>query len=247
MRRLRLKGISIEKQMTVFLPITMSLLLLIGTLTVNRLRETAPADAGEGKTISEEQPLPITEPIRVLFILHEKETAFFSVLDIQPTGTVTVTPITDDSAVRIYENEGADVLRHSMQATYYADITFEGLRQMLQYYGDGGMVTLSSPLEYTDDAGLSVAFPAGKLRLSANQLLDLLRALANAADSADTVAALHTDLLDRYVNETRISADIYAVFAEYADTDIRIYDFEKHLPLIEALAARTPVAEAAEQ
>lgn len=244
MRKLRLKSISFEKQMTVVLPLFMVVLLLIGILIVNRLRVTTPTDAGEGKAGFDtiEQPLPITKPIKVVFILHDHKTAFFSLLDMQPTGAVTVAPLTNVG--EIYKDKGAIVLREAVGATYYADITFENMRQILQYYGDGAAVTLEHAVHYTDEAGLSVSFPAGKLHLSSNQVSDLLHALADERDAANVVAALHADMFNRYMYTSRDATNMYGIFAEYADTDIRIYDFEKHLPLIQALAARTPAAEA---
>lgn len=250
MRRLELRKISIEKQMTIFLPLAMSLMVLIGILTVNRLRQAEAVNGGEGQQLSEmtEPSISDAEPVCVLLILHEQEELFLSRLQIDPkAGQVMIDPVTVSSEMReVYRNGGAAVLREKLAAEqntvldYYADITFEGLWAMLQHYGEGAVVTFAHAVEYKDAAGLFVSFPAGKVRLSANQLPDLLRALGKEKDGAQTVAALHADLFDRYVDETKKPADIYAVFAENADTDIRIYDYEKHLPVMQVFAARKP-------
>ncbi len=241
MRKIQLKEVSFEKKMTILLPIFMSVLLLLGTTTVNRIRKVEAVEGQGGRQIGEQQALPIAEPLRIVCVLEEGENAFLTVLHIEPQGVIKTEPITDGDLMALYKRDGAAVLKESLQAEYYADITFEGLKQMLEYYGDGATVTLDGALQYTDDAGVTISFPAGQLHLSANQVLDLLRALSGEKDGAETVAALHAELFERYVDTKREAAHIYAAFVENADTDIRIYDFEKYSALLQALQTAATV------
>ncbi len=239
MKRIHLKPIPFYIQMTVFLPLTMILLLCIGILVFHRVQQEPPAEA-----IPEAQTL--ISPVGVLCILREGETVFYTAVTVDPTAhTVTATPITDAEAHDIYTVYGAAVLRErlydaGLPVDFYVDITFEQLREWLQYLGDGIGVTLEQTARYTDDAGLSVSFPAGILTLSANRTADFLRAIRQQQSAGQTVAALWGDIVCRYLVKGRSFAADYTALVDTGETDIRIYDFHRALPYLEKVAREGP-------
>lgn len=235
MKGLRLKSIPLYIQMTVFVPIVAGVLLIIGILVFNRMQETQPI---------EETPQPAVQiaSVGVLCILRENDTAFYTVVKVDPAaGTVTATPLTDDETDEIYRKSGAAALRERLeekgkQADFYVDITFEQMREWLQYLGSGVGVTLQENITYTDDTGLAVSFPAGVMTLSANQTADMLRAVTPLPTAVRTVADLWEDIVRRYtVKDRNFTAD-YTALTDIGDTDIHIYDFEKALPHLKKMA-----------
>lgn len=235
MKRLHLKSIPLYIQVTVFLPIVLALLLLIGILIFNRMQETALIE----KLPDEETRV---SPVGVLCILREEETVFFTVVTVDPTAAkVTATPLTDGLINEIYQKDGAAVLldrlqKQGKQIDFYVDVTFEQMREWLQYLGDGVGVTLQENVTYTDVTGLTVSFPAGVLTLSANQTADMLRAVSPLPTATRTVANIWEDIVHRYTVKDRNFTSDYAVLTDVGDTDIRVYDFQKALPHLKKMA-----------
>ncbi len=229
MKRLQLKSIPFYIQMTVFLPIVMVLLLTVGILVFNRMQKTP---------LLEEMPVtePTVAPVGILCILREEQTVFYTVVTVDPTArTVTAAPLTDRETDTIYREYGAAVLRDRLQekgerVDFYVDITFEQLREWLQYLGNGIGVTLPENVTYTDASGLMVSFPAGKLTLSANQAADMLRAVAKQPNAARTAANIWENMIHRYAVKGRDFTSDYTALTDIGDTDIRIYDLHKALP-----------------
>lgn len=240
MRRIHLKPIPFYIQMTVFLPLIMIFLLCIGILVFNRLQETPPQEEAPVA----ETPAP---PVGVLCILREGETAFYTAVTVDPaTRTVSAKPLTDAAFHDLYLAHGAAFLRehlynNGIAVDFYVDITFEELRELLQYLGGGVAVTLEEGVTHTDSAGLTVSFPAGAHTLSANQTADLLRGMAKREEASKTVAQLWADAVCRYlVKERDLLAD-YTVLEDTGETDIRIYDFHKALPYIKKVTEEGPL------
>ncbi len=238
MCKLRLKECLAGKGITVLLPLVASVLLLVGALAVNHFR--AVQQVGESKTGTENsvrvEGLPLSEPLRVACILYEKETVYITLMEIEPSGMIQFTDKTTPQAVAIYRNEGGEGVRTLLQASYYAALSFEGLRDMLVDSGIYAGVYLPQAYTYTDTADLQVTFPAGQVNLLGNQVPDLLYAVATDAGGGDIIAALHTDLFSQYISKVQNSEEVYALFAENAQTDIRIYDFEQYRSLVQAIA-----------
>ncbi len=237
MCKMRLKERLREKGMTVCLPLVVSILLLAGTLAVNHLR--AVQMVGESKTGVDNSVqvdgLPLSDTLRVACILYEKEKVYITLMEIAPSGKIAFTDKTTPQMVEVYENEGGEGVRALLQASYYAALSFEGLRGMLVDSGIYAGVYLPQVYTYTDTAGLLVKFPAGKVNLSGNQVLDLLHALAADVSGGDIVAHLHGDLFSQYISKAQEAEKVYALFAQNAQTDIRIYDFEQYRSLVQAI------------
>lgn len=237
MKRIHLKPIPFYIQMTVFLPLVMIFLLCVGILVFNRLQN-----------VSSKEEVPVAEtpapPVGVLCILREGETAFYTAVTVDPaTRTVSARPLNDTAFHDMYLAHGAAFLReylynNGVAVDFYVDVTFEELRELLQYLGDGVAVTLPQAVAYTDAAGLSVSFPAGMLNLSANRTADLLRGIVGRDTATDTVAAMWADILCRYLVKERETAADYKALADVGETDIRIYDFHAALPHIKKMTAR---------
>jgi len=240
MRRLQLKPIPFYIQMTVFLPLVMILLLCVGILVFNRMQKIPQ---------KEETPAtePIVSPVGVLCVLREGETAFFTEVSVDPTArTVRATPLTDGAIKDIYDTHGAAYLREWLYDSgtavdFYLDITFEQLRELLQYLGSGIAVTLEETVTHTDAVGLTVSFPVGMHTLSANQTVDLLRGIAEKGAQGETVAYLWADILCRYMVKERNPLADYTALVDMGDTDIRIYDFHKALPYIKKVTEEGPL------
>ncbi len=237
MKRLQLKSIPFYIQMTVFLPIVMVLLLTVGILVFNRMQETPPLEE-----------IPLTEatvaPVSVLCILREEQTAFYTVVTVDPTArTVTATPLTDSETDTIYQEDGAAVLLDRLEqrgekVDFYVDVTFEQLREWLEYLGNGIGVTLPENITYTDDTGLMISFPAGNLTLSANQTADMLRALEQQPTAVRTVADIWENMMRRYIVKGRDFTSDYTALTDIGDTDIRIYDLHKALPHLKKMVEK---------
>ncbi|MBP3382245.1 MAG: LCP family protein [Clostridia bacterium] len=180
-------------------------------------------------------------PVGVLCILREDETAFYTVVTVDPTArTVTALPLTDNEIDEIYRKDGAAVLRDRLQekgeqVDFYVDVTFEQMREWLQYLGNGVGVTLQENITYTDTAGLVVSFPAGTLTLSANQTADMLRAVEPLPTAAQTVANVWAGIVRRYTTQDRNFTADYTALTDIGETDIHIYDFQKALPHLEKM------------
>lgn len=235
MKRIYLRTISFQKQMTVILPCLLAVLLTMGVLTVERFRQTE-VMGEDGTAPPADVSLSLEQPLSLLCITHEEDTVFFSCLSIQPSGEISAQPL--EGLKPLYRKNGAAALKETVGTTYYADMSFEDVRQLLQYCGGGVSAYPETVIDYVDSAGLRVRFPAGRLHLTANRTVDFLRGLAEDAAGMRTVARMHADLFTRYALQTERVAGIYAAFAEYANTDIRIYDFQKYLPVLEQLAAQ---------
>lgn len=235
MKRLHLKPIPLYIQMTVFLPIVLAVLLTAGILAFNRMQKDPPVEE-----------VPQTQmqvsPVGVLCILREDETVFYTVVTVDPTaGTVTAMPLTDSETDELYRKDGAAVLLEHLQeqgkrVDFYVDVTFEQMREWLQYLGGGVGVTLQENVTYTDTSGLTVAFPAGVLTLSANQTADMLRAVTPMPTAARTVANVWEGIVRRYTAKDRDFTADYTALTDIGDTDIRIYDFQKALPYLKKMA-----------
>ncbi len=240
MCKLRLKECLAGKGITVLLPLVVSALLLVGALAANHFR--AVQQAGESKTGTGNsvrvEGLPLSEPLRVACILHEKETVYITLMEIKPSGEIEFSDKTTPQAMEIFRDAGGEGVRALVQASYYAAVSFEGLRDMLVESGIYTSIYLPQAYTYTDMAGLQVTFPAGQVNVSGNQVPDLLYAVATDAQGGDIIAALHTDLFAQYISATQTAGEVYTLFVRNADTDIRIYDFTQHLPLIEAISLR---------
>ena len=224
MRRLQLKSISFEKQMTVVLPCCIAILFVFGVAMVHRRQaEDIVDENGEGYSRTLQQ----AEPVSILCVLQEEERMFCSLVRVSLPDTVTAEPLTNVETV--YHRDGVLAAKAAVGADYYVDMRFDDLRRLLQYCGDGVQVYLEESVYYTDHKGLSVLFPEGNRRLSANQAVYLLR--ASDEGNGGWIADMCADLVVRYGFQTEKAYDRYAALTECADTDIRIYDFAKYLPL----------------
>lgn len=231
MKGLRLKRISFEKEMTVVLPFVVILLLCIGILCINRLRAEEVQSSATQQLYNKEEKL--SRAFSLVLILHEQDMLFITNLEITESGEARAVPL---PAMReVYTKAGAKGVLDMTKASFYADITFEALQEILQYYGEGVYCVLESAVEYGGEEGMKTSFPAGRLHVPANRVSELLRALAGTADGEAVVAALHEDMFERYACAENEPQKMYAFFADRADTDIRIYDFTQCLPWIESL------------
>ncbi len=234
MKRLHLRTIPFYIQMTVFLPIVMVLFLVIGILVFNRVQKAPPKEENM-------PPEAVIAPVDVLCILREQETVFYTVVTVDPMiQTVTAKPLTDKETDTVYRSDGAAVLLEALQergeeVDFYVDITFEQMREWLQYLGNGVGVVLDDKVTYTDAAGLTVSFPAGAITLSANQTADMLRGVAKQPHSSQTAAILWENLVRRYTVKERDFASDYTALTDIGDTNIRIYDFHKALPHLQKM------------
>lgn len=237
MRKFRLKDITIEKQMTVVLPIAMAILLLIGTLTVNRLRAVRATSEsnGEGKTVLLSDGLPLSEPLRIVFSLHQADSLLCTLMQLTPSGELTFSDISGDIAAQLYQQSGIMAVRDAWGAQYYADFTFDGWQRMFAVCGERVTVYLSEGYAYRDKGGLQVTFPAGRVQLSGYQAVDLLYA-AMASDAGGEIAALLHKALCLQSFQVSEQENLFTRFTTVAATDIRIYDFEKYLPVLQALS-----------
>ncbi len=237
MKRLHLKSISLYIQMTVFLPIVLALLLVLSILVFHRMQQ---------KPIIEEpiQQEVVVAPVGVLCILREEETIFYTVLTVDPSAkTVSAKPLTDSQTDMVYRQNGAAVLLDRLQeqgeaVDFYVDVTFEQMRQWLQYLGSGVGVTLQQEITYTDTAGLTVSFPSGNLELSANQTADMLRAVTQHTYADMTVARVWENIAKRYIIKDRNFMADYKALTDVGETDIRIYDFYRALPYLQKMTEK---------
>ena len=237
MKRLRLKPIPFYIQMTVLLPIVLMLLLLFGVLVFNRMQQMLVIE----EEIQVDERVP---PVSVLCILHEQETAFFTVVTVDVSANkVMATSLLDEQTAQIYHEKGAAVLLEHIQQQggviqYYIDITFDEMREWLQYLGSGVTVTLEEVMYYTDSSGLTITFPTGTVVLSANQTADMLRAVATRPRAYVTVEEMWENVVKRYVVRDRDLLSDYTALTDIGDTDIYIYDFHKALPHLKKMAEK---------
>ncbi len=237
MKRLQLKSIPFYIQMTVFLPIVMVLLLGVAILVFHRMQKAPFLEELPQKEIT-------VQPVGVLCILREEQTVFYTLVTVDPTAReVNATPLVDRETDEVYRKDGAAVLLERLQARgeeadFYVDVTFEQLREWLQYLGNGIGVTLPEKVTYTDTAGLAVSFPSGQLTLSANQTADMLRAVARYPTAATTVAGIWENMVERYTKKERNFTSDYTALTDIGDTDIRIYDLHKALPHLKKMAEK---------
>lgn len=258
MRRLALKRLSFEKQMTVLLPMVMLLALLMGMLAVSRKRETASVDAGEGIAApSVSSPVSTAPAVNILLLLRDQSLDFITVVRFKPVGAlITVSAIDPDivlsggTAAQIYQLSGASAVREQLEQTlalpldFYADFSYDGLRRLVQYYGDGVSITLPQAVSRVDAVGLSVSFPAGKLHLSARQIYELMLAAAQteATLRLPLVSSLWCGLFNDYLTPERELTRDFSAMSAACDTNIKIFHWEAYLPALEQMAQYAPVA-----
>ncbi len=214
MRKLCLRQVSFEKQMTVFLPLLSVVLLLCGVLGVSRVRQTD-APSGEG-----ERTAPVSgEPVTVAVRFCANEAVLVTALRIEP----------QNGRILLAAAPSAFVGDHAVT------LDAAGVRSLLEYYGDGVPVTLKEAVSYTDESGLRAAFPAGRVRLFANQAAEILT-VAAARGQTDIALSLLEGALKSYLSPHRPFADDFAALAAAADTDIRIYHFHRCVAVLTAMA-----------
>ena len=133
MRKLCLRQVSFEKQMTVFLPFLSVVLLLCSVLGVARVRQTD-APSGEG-----ERTAPVSgEPVTVAVLFCADEAVLVTALRIEP----------QNGRILLAAAPSAFVGDHAVT------LDAAGVRSLLEYYGDGVPVTLKEAVSYTDESGL---------------------------------------------------------------------------------------------
>lgn len=214
MRKLCLRRLSIEKQMTVLLPLLSVVLLLCGIMGVARARQTdaAPQEAAKTASVSGE---PVTVAVR------------FCADD-----AVLVT------ALRIEPQNGC-ILLAAAPSPFVGDfaVTLDaaGVQSLLQYYGDGVPMMLAEAVSYTDASGLRAAFPAGRVRLFANQAAELLTVAAKRRQ-ADIALSLLKGALETYLVPNRPFSADFAALTAAAGTNIRIYHFHRYEAVLTAMA-----------
>ena len=142
------------------------------------------------------------------------------------------------TALRI-EPQNGRILLAAAPSAFVGDhaVTLDaaGVRSLLEYYGDGVPVTLKEAVSYTDESGLRAAFPAGRVRLFANQAAEILT-VAAARGQTDIALSLLEGALKSYFSPHRPFADDFAALAAAADTDIRIYHFHRYVAVLTAMA-----------
>ncbi len=234
MRRIRLKDISFQTQMTVVLPMILAVLVFIGISTVARRREVDTAQTHQ--TTAGTQSQAVIESTRILLMIGKYAPQYLAVAQVDGTNVVECMPITVEDRDVIYQNQGARGLKETVDAEYYIFFTVEGMREMLQYYGNGVTVNLPEKIEFVDEEGLKVSFPAGENQVSSNQVAEiLLYYIERDTDMAaqQLVAELWEDAIQRYIVAGRDFQQDYDALTQYADTDIRISQFSAFLPRLQ--------------
>ncbi len=246
MRKLRLKPIQNRWVWGILALVVLSLGVVTAIATVGRVQTQSLSSSSTHSTTPQTTARRQLPP--VVLVVGEKEKIFFTQVSVDVTDrTIAVSPalptaqISAKEAERIYINEGikgfCEKVYPAATDMIYAAFTFEDMRELLQYYGDGLEIVLNEPLEYTDAVGMTTGFPAGKRWLSANQVADLLRGLsAEDVEARRIVAELWVDFFKRYISGERDLLKDYSAFANCCDTNIRIYTMVEYVPLLEEIA-----------
>lgn len=238
MKRIRLKDISFQMQMTVVLPIVMGVLVLIGIGAVAKGRQMRNETLTENTTVTVPTTINPVKPMTFVLLVGEKTPSFVTTVHTDGQHKASFQYMDGAKVTKWYQSGGANGVKTYLNADYYLDMTVEGLRLMLEYYGGGVTVWLPQTVRFTDDAGLSVIFPQGKNHLSSNQVAELLHyCLGHHTEPwvQKLVAELWEDMVRRYLVAGRNFEQDYKVLTEYGDTDIRISDFTALLPVLKRM------------
>ena len=234
MRRIRLKHISFQTQMTVILPMILAVLLFIGISTVARRREmeTTKTDPTTATT----QTVIAAEPICILLMIGKDAPKYLTVAQVKGANAIECMPVTVADMTEIYDKKGARGLKEAVNAAYYVQFTVDGIREMLQYYGNGVTVFLPQQVDFVDEDGLKVSFSAGENRVSSNQAAEILMYYINKEKDSiaeQMVAQMWEDAIETYIVAGRDFQQDYDALTQYADTDIRISQFSAVLPRLQ--------------
>ena len=252
MRKIAFRPLSFEKQMTVFLPVVMLFLLLIGVLAVSRSREGANQ---EGSGSISAAPVAGAPPVSFLVTVHGDRLQYLTLLTVDMAtprvGICSYDPTTrlpDGTAAEIYEKSGALALQRAFQKSlsspldFYLDFSYDELQELIQYYGGGVNVDLPKAVFRTDDAGLPVSFRSGEWHLSAYQVYELmLAAEGEPALSCPIASSLWCDMINRYLTDRRDFTRDFSVLATVGDTNIKIFHLESSLPALRGLVRYAPL------
>jgi hypothetical protein len=234
MRRIRLKHISFQTQMTVILPMILAVLLFIGISTVARRREMEITKTDP--TTATTQTVIAAEPIRILLMIGKDAPKYLTVAQVKGANAIECMPVTVADMTEIYDKKGARGLKEAVNAAYYVQFTVDGIREMLQYYGNGVTVFLPQQVDFVDEDGLKVSFSAGENRVSSNQAAEILMYYINKEKDSiaeQMVAQMWEDAIETYIVAGRDFQQDYDALTQYADTDIRISQFSAVLPRLQ--------------
>ncbi len=256
MRRILLKRLSFEKQMTVLLPTVMLVLLLFGVLVVSRSRERAAVDPGES-TAATRASSSDTGAVNILVLLHGETLHHLTLVGIHPDADhIAVSSMALDlslpagTAAEVYESGGAPSLQAELEKRlavpldFYVDLSYDGLRKLLEYIGGGVTVTLPQAVSRVDEAGLSVSFPAGELHLFAYPVYELMQAVAAEPPevSLPTATSLWCGVAERLLAADRQPVRDFSALANAADTNIKIFHLESYRSALQAVMTRRLLA-----
>lgn len=238
MKRIRLKDISFQTQMTVVLPMVMGVLVLIGISAVAKGRENRNENVTEKTTVTDSAAIHTAKPMTFVLLVGDQTPCFVTTVQIDEKQKASFRYYDSDLVTKTYKDGGAQGVKEQLGADYYLNMTVEGLRLMLEYYGGGVSVWLPQAVRFTDDAGLLVSFPQGKNHISSNQAAELLTyCMKHHTESwtRELVTELWEDMVGRYLVAGRNFEQDYTVLTEYGDTDIRISDFTALLPRLKRM------------
>ncbi len=256
MRKITFRPLSFEKQMTVLLPVVMLFLLLIGVLAVSRSREQVSTTAPEGGTApSATAPVSEAPPVYLLATVHGESLHYLTVIKVDPaTPRVSIcsfsptTRLPDGTAAELYGEGGIRALQTALQKSlsipldFYLDFSYDGLKDLVQYYGAGVTIALPQALTRVDETGLPVSFPAGELHLSAYQTYELMKAAAEEPELIVPVASsLWCGMINRYLTEGREFRRDFSVLTAAGDTNIKIFHLESCLPILREMTRYAPL------
>lgn len=235
MRRITLKSMSVEQQMTVFLPMVCLLALLCGVLAVSYHRAKTPVNSDRPQTAPVQ---PVVGERAVLVCICRTPTLLVSVLEIDPLGGKvfihafdTENLSADGGAAAVCE---AVSQKLSMTVSQYVEMTPAQLHDFLKICGNIA-VYFSETLEFTDSAGMRVAYPAGRVSLTpalVRQLLFFAPLVSQHTVWQEVVCGIAAYVF----SSGRDMHAVYTALTQTVHTNLRIYDFTAYLPTLEAMA-----------